>query len=171
MYRGEILKCVRCHHEWICRLDRRPIQCPKCTSRKWDEERTVRVNVRKNKNDKPRTELMYDMLMEMFDYNPHTGVLTRKIDRHGAKAGSEAGYFTGNGNGSLALFINGREYLVHHIIIFMMTGFMPNGIVKHADKDNSNNEWLNLRYPARSGTLEDQIEHLKNWNEVHGKGE
>jgi hypothetical protein len=52
----------------------------------------------------------------------------------------------------------------------MMTGFMPHGIVKHVDKDNSNNEWLNLQYPA-SGTLEDQIEHLNNWNEVHGKGE
>lgn len=29
-------KCFKCGHKWIKRVDKRPLQCPECKSRKWD---------------------------------------------------------------------------------------------------------------------------------------
>lgn len=34
-------KCKRknCGHEWIPRIEGKPVQCPKCKSTKWQEEK------------------------------------------------------------------------------------------------------------------------------------
>lgn len=36
---GLLLYCFRCGHQWKPRIERRPLQCPKCTSRVWDVPR------------------------------------------------------------------------------------------------------------------------------------
>ena len=33
-----VLKCKRCKHQWIRRLERNPVECPKCKQRTWNKE-------------------------------------------------------------------------------------------------------------------------------------
>jgi len=44
----EKLLCRRCGHEWVRRMEKLPIRCPKCTSQAWQKERKD-VNSRKGK--------------------------------------------------------------------------------------------------------------------------
>jgi DNA-directed RNA polymerase subunit RPC12/RpoP len=37
------MKCLRCGHEWNTRVERRPVQCPRCKSTSWERERTPRL--------------------------------------------------------------------------------------------------------------------------------
>jgi len=34
--------CLKCGHEWIPRIETRPILCPKCKSPTWDKERKIK---------------------------------------------------------------------------------------------------------------------------------
>jgi len=37
--------CLRCGYNWLSRsLSKKPVQCPKCKSRYWDEERKKAQN-------------------------------------------------------------------------------------------------------------------------------
>lgn len=33
---GQRLRCKRCEHEWNARSERKPVQCPRCKSTRWD---------------------------------------------------------------------------------------------------------------------------------------
>lgn len=33
---GQRLRCERCEHEWNARSERKPVQCPRCKSTRWD---------------------------------------------------------------------------------------------------------------------------------------
>lgn len=37
------MECLRCHHTWHARIERKPIQCPKCKSPAWDLASTRNV--------------------------------------------------------------------------------------------------------------------------------
>ena len=30
-----MLKCVKCGHEWVRRMEKEPVRCPKCQTIKW----------------------------------------------------------------------------------------------------------------------------------------
>lgn len=32
------VQCLRCQHEWLPRIDGRPMQCPRCKSTTWDKQ-------------------------------------------------------------------------------------------------------------------------------------
>lgn len=34
---GQKLECRKCHHAWNTRIQRKPVQCPKCKSTSWEE--------------------------------------------------------------------------------------------------------------------------------------
>ncbi len=36
---GQRLRCERCGHEWNARSERKPVQCPRCKSTRWDTRR------------------------------------------------------------------------------------------------------------------------------------
>lgn len=36
---GQRLTCLRCGHEWNTRSERKPVQCPRCKSTRWDTPR------------------------------------------------------------------------------------------------------------------------------------
>ena len=39
MGKTEKLKCLKCGHEWIRRIETKPRACPNCKNPKWDEPR------------------------------------------------------------------------------------------------------------------------------------
>lgn len=78
-----------------------------------------------------------DLLEELFDYNPESGLFRRKIG--GRKENlklMDIGY--------LRVSIQDVNYLAHRLIYKMMTGEEP-AEIDHIDGNRSNNKWANLR--------------------------
>jgi len=102
----------------------------------------------------------------LFDYDPDTGVLTRRVRSGRAGAGSAAG--TPNDRGYLRVAVRGRSYKVHRVIFLMMTGAWPPEYIDHINGDPSDNRWRNLR-PATNA--ENQRNRTRNRdNTIGAKG-
>jgi len=90
-------------------------------------------------------EFTQSNLLELFNYNPKTGVLTNKYTRHRrAKINQAVG--SKNNWGYLQTSINYKLYLVHRIVWVMLHGAesLPKEI-DHRDGDTTNNREANLR--------------------------
>lgn len=86
-------------------------------------------------------------LLDVFDYNEHTGEIRRKWTTSQGDKGDLATYK--HNEGYLQLTIGRKEYLAHRVIWFMKTGRWPIQ-VDHEDHDRTNNVWKNLReVPSR----------------------
>ncbi len=81
-------------------------------------------------------------VLELFIYEPTTGIVTRKIQTSNV---TKKGEIVGSkNNGYLDVQIQGKKYRLHRIIWLMMTGNFPNKI-DHKDRKRDNNKWNNLR--------------------------
>ena len=90
-----------------------------------------------------------EFLLEMFEYEPETGVLKHKVYKNSqVQAGDIAGSL--KSDGYLDVTVEGRKYYATRIIWMMMTGQDPGDLyVDHKDRDRSNNRWNNLRLATR----------------------
>jgi hypothetical protein len=85
----------------------------------------------------------------MFDYDPLTGVMTRKITASSnALAGSPVGYVTSDGY--LAAYVMGRQYKVHRLAWLHFYGEWPNGQIDHINRQKQDNSIKNLRVASAS---------------------
>ena len=97
-----------------------------------------------------------EYLRECFAYNPHTGALIWRWRPRGhfvsvgawrswnaRMGGAEADRIRADGKYRRAA-INDQSFLSHRIIWKMMTG-EDAPLIDHADRDGTNNKWLNLR--------------------------
>ena len=76
-------------------------------------------------------------LLEVFDYDKETGILTWKSNGKAAGTSQSTG---------LRVCLNYKRYLVHRIIWMMMTGDDPGKLtVDHKNRNNKDNRWENLR--------------------------
>lgn len=89
-----------------------------------------------------------EKLRELFDYDPHTGVLRWKVNSGRARVGAVAG--TPTNAGYLQVRVDRQIYLVHRIIFKLMTGRDPYFDIDHADRNPFNNAWHNIREASRS---------------------
>ena len=87
-----------------------------------------------------------ELLLEHFEYNPDTGVVTlikaRSTNTDINKVGNPVG--TLSNRGYLIVCLNNKRYLLHRIIYKMVTGEEPT-FVDHRDGNPMNNKWTNLR--------------------------
>jgi hypothetical protein len=84
-----------------------------------------------------------EQLHAKFDYDPRTGLLTRKRNQSvAATRQKKTGYLTTS--------ITGQMILVHRIAWAMHYGDWPTGELDHRDSDRSNNRIANLREATRS---------------------
>lgn len=93
----------------------------------------------------------HERLLELFHYDPETGIFTRRITTRGrAQAGAIAG--SPHGAGYLRININHRDYLCHRLAWFYMTGEdIPEGYeIDHINNRRDDNRWCNLRLATSS---------------------
>lgn len=97
-------------------------------------------------------ELTQSDVQAMFDYDPETGWLTRRVSRQGqAKAGDRAGNVEWTGHRRVK--IQGRSYREHHIIWLYVTGLMPKEEIDHINGNPGDNRIANLRECGRVQNL------------------
>lgn len=93
-------------------------------------------------------------LLELFDYNQATGVLTRRISVGCARGGSAAG--TPIRTGHMTVSVDRRLLYVHRIAWAMQTGEWPTMEIDHMDGNPRNNQWSNLREVDRSLNMQNR---------------
>lgn len=92
---------------------------------------------------KPNPLPPLDELNDHLDYDPETGLFTRKKFVYGtAGVGSIAGSLY---RGYLFIRINGKKYRAHRLAYKMYYGLDPVDMIDHIDMDRSNNRIANLR--------------------------
>jgi hypothetical protein len=93
--------------------------------------------------------LTQDCVRELFDYDPETGIVTRRVSRWPERwpVGGIVG--TARADGYLMTQIGATGYLLHRIIFLWMTGRMPLA-VDHANMCRTDNRWQNIREATRS---------------------
>ena len=110
-------------------------------------------------------ELTQEIVRELLDYDPETGVLTwKERDRKWFKSdgswkwwntryvGKEAGSRVGLRYGYewKTVCILGKTCYSHRIVWIWMAGKLPSGCVDHINRDATDNRWCNLRVVARA---------------------
>ena len=108
------------------------------------------------------------MMLELFIYDPLTGILTNRITRSNrAVAGCAAG--SPNANGYLVISVNNNINYVHRLIWLMVYGIYPDHI-DHIDRNTSNNSLINLRAVSNADNLRNGSLSTNNTSGVNGVG-
>lgn len=107
---------------------------------------------------------------ELFDYDPDTGVVTRRIDvAHNAKAGNIVGTALTNRGGKsyMVVKINRKPYYLHRIIWLYVHGEFPDQI-DHINGDGCDNRLVNLRDVARAENMKNMRKQSNNTSGIAG---
>ena len=97
------------------------------------------------------TELTAERLREVLNYDPETGVFTRRISSSRWRIGTIAG--GSGGDDYLKIRVDGRRYRAHRLAFLYMLGRWPFTDADHIDCDKANNVWSNLREASTSQNL------------------
>ena len=93
------------------------------------------------------TELRAD-LMDIFSYDPETGVFRRKVAPRLGKVIDDK-----SANGYIRIRHKDKAYGAHRVAWLFMTGNWPEQDVDHVNLDRADNRWTNLRAASRSENL------------------
>lgn len=92
-----------------------------------------------------------DDLRKLLDYDPHTGVITRKT-RWGSKGpGSVPGGISPQGYRQIGVY--GRTYPAHRLAWLLTYGVWPADDIDHINRNRDDNRITNLRLATRSENL------------------
>lgn len=111
---------------------------------------------------KQRRELpSQERLRELFDYNPDTGIFTRRVDRRKWKAGQVVG--TRSGDGYININVDYQIYRAHRLAWKYMTGLEPSGYgIDHKNGERSDNRWENLREATQTENMSNRTVQKNN---------
>jgi len=98
-------------------------------------------------------EIIAERVRELLNYNPETGIFTRKIrtaQRH--KIGDRADFLvtSGNAEGYCRVSFDSKRYLAHRVVWLYVHGSWPEFDIDHINGNKSDNRLENLRdVPAK----------------------
>lgn len=98
--------------------------------------------------------LTQNRLKQVLDYDPHTGVFTRKLKQPGATKGSVSGSLTREGY--LVTSVDSKVYKCHRLAWLYMTGSWPKSQIDHMNGQRSDNRFKNLRDVGQTQNIENQ---------------
>jgi hypothetical protein len=84
-----------------------------------------------------RNDLTQQQVLNLFDYNPNTGILTKK------GTSTQVGFLDSRHYRSLT--INKRMYKAHRIIWLMVFGHFPEQCIDHINRIKTDNRLVNLK--------------------------
>ena len=106
-------------------------------------------------------------LREILDYDPDTGVFTRRVTTSNrAKIGDMAGFIKSNGYRYIC--IDGKTYREHRLVWLFITGAWPDAEIDHINLEKADNRFANLRAATRSENLANT--RVRNGNTSRLKG-
>ena len=92
--------------------------------------------------------LTAEQLRSILDYNPDTGIFTRKVSTSNrVKVGAAAGSV--NGQGYLNIKVQSRLYKAHRLAWLYVNGAWPKDQIDHINRNRSDNRISNLRDVSR----------------------
>jgi hypothetical protein len=111
--------------------------------------------------------LTQERVRELFDYNPETGELIRKVSTNSrARAGDVAGGL--NSQGYLMTHVDGGRYYNHRLIFLHAHGYMPENHIDHINRNCSDNRVENLREVSASCNMRNMRQSKANTSGVKG---
>lgn len=93
-----------------------------------------------NYRDKDQMELTVEIIRELLDYDPDTGVFVRTSGR---RAGCATGW--ANERGYVNISLLGKNRLAHRLAFIHFHGRFPSNLIDHINGDTSDNRIANLR--------------------------
>lgn len=91
----------------------------------------------------------YETASALFEYEPATGIVTRKVTRRAYRKGERAGWFD-TSSGYRRIMFDRKSILEHRLAFLLMTGRHPTGEIDHINRDPRDNRWENLREATHS---------------------
>jgi hypothetical protein len=88
--------------------------------------------------------LTQERLKEVLNYDPETGIFTRKNGGGGVCAGSVAG--SKRRDGYIGISIENNHYYAHRLAFLYMDGYIPEYCIDHINDTKDDNKWRNLRH-------------------------
>lgn len=98
--------------------------------------------------------ITHDQVLTAFNYDPESGNLTWRVKRWRRHGGSIAGWDCPNGYRKVTFW--GRNYYVHRLIFFYMTGSWPRNQIDHINCRRRDNRWENLREASLSQNMQNK---------------
>jgi hypothetical protein len=103
---------------------------------------------------------------ELFNYDPETGELIRRVSVGKTKASDVAG--CPNGQGYLQTMVDGNRYFNHRLVWLHVYGYFPEHGIDHINRNRSDNRLENLREVSQSCNMRNARQPSTNTSGVQG---